>query len=102
MLLSQPFCPAFILSMAPTAAMLILSARIKSTSPPSLPPRSTAPLTSFFGVKFFSVKWIKQDSTIFNGSYQEKESVMVDSYLPAGDSALEKRFEEALEHSCWS
>uniref|UniRef100_A0A2C9V4J4 Uncharacterized protein n=1 Tax=Manihot esculenta TaxID=3983 RepID=A0A2C9V4J4_MANES len=86
--------------MAPTAAMLILSTHIKSTSPPSLPP--TSPSTSFFGVNFSSMKWIQPDSNIFSGSYQEKDSMPEDAHLPAGDSAMEKRFEEALKHSCWS
>ncbi|KDP35923.1 hypothetical protein JCGZ_09895 [Jatropha curcas] len=85
--------------MAPTAAMLILPTHIKSPSPPST--ASPLPPYSFFEVKFSAIKW-------FKGRYnQDKDSSTTDlsNCLPAVDSsssAMEKSFEESLEHSCWS
>ena len=82
-------------SMAPTAAMLILSTHIKSTP---LTTSTTTPSTTFFGVW---VKWVQENNTIFKERYLEKASLSLPSNVGAEDSALEKSFQESLEHSCW-
>ncbi|CAK7330335.1 unnamed protein product [Dovyalis caffra] len=55
----------------------------------------------FFGAKFSATKWVQQDNPIFKVRSQGKESFKADPSSPANDSDKEKRFEEALERSCW-
>ncbi|KAI5576817.1 hypothetical protein POPTR_009G081150v4 [Populus trichocarpa] len=86
--------------MAPTASMLLLPYHNKSTYPSSLP-TSTPSATSFSVAKFSAMKWVQQDSPIFKGRSLGKESFMAGPSSPANDSDKEKRFEEALERSCW-
>ncbi|WCJ18133.1 hypothetical protein M5689_000509 [Euphorbia peplus] len=77
--------------MAPTAAMLILSRHIKSTSPPSLSP----PAASLFGFKLSDFKWVHEKDTIFKGKVSEL------SMPDHQDCGMEKMFREALQHSFW-
>lgn len=86
--------------MAPTAAMLILSrAHSHGTkhTPPS-PPQSAAPPApaTFMGVKVSAVKWVP----FYKERSGDKHYDMLQSSLSA-DSTMEKRFQEALELSCW-
>ncbi|XWS55240.1 hypothetical protein CRYUN_Cryun10bG0158200 [Craigia yunnanensis] len=84
--------------MAPTAAMLILSHQGKTTSR-ALPPPPSPPLE----VKVSALKWVALGSLLIGGrsGYKSKEPKMeVDRSSSAG-SALEKRFQEALELSWW-
>uniref|UniRef100_A0A6N2L552 Uncharacterized protein n=1 Tax=Salix viminalis TaxID=40686 RepID=A0A6N2L552_SALVM len=87
--------------MAPTASMLRLPYQNKSTPPSSLP--TSAPSTTSFSVaEFYAMKWVRQDNPIFfKGRSPGKESFMAGPSSPANDSDEEKRFEEALERSCW-
>lgn len=82
--------------MAPTAAMLILSHphHNKSNSSPSLPP-SSFPAT-LFGGKIPVVKWVSEKKSIFKTI--SVENCKVDNNTC---EALEKRFEEARQLSCW-
>jgi len=86
--------------MAPTASMLLLPYHNKSTSPSSLP--TSTPSATFFSVaKLSAMRWVQQDNPIFKGRSLGKESFMAGPSSPANDSDKEKRFEEALERSCW-
>ncbi|KAG5254041.1 hypothetical protein IMY05_001G0170400 [Salix suchowensis] len=86
--------------MAPTASMLLLPYHNKSSSP--LSPLSSAPSpAAFSGAKFSLMTWVRQDKPILKGRSQGKESFMAGPSSPANDSDKVKRFEEALERSCW-
>uniref|UniRef100_A0A2P2KXB1 Soluble inorganic pyrophosphatase 6ic n=1 Tax=Rhizophora mucronata TaxID=61149 RepID=A0A2P2KXB1_RHIMU len=87
--------------MAPTAAMLLLSGHMKSTAPPSFP-SPTSSTTSSLGVKVSALKWVSEGNLIFKERFLAQELFKVDPCLAVdGDSAMEKRFQEALQHSCW-
>ncbi|KAK4563575.1 hypothetical protein RGQ29_005912 [Quercus rubra] len=82
--------------MAPTAAMLILCLHGKPKSPPSFAPPS--PPATFFGPKLSAVRWVSVVNSICKATSDEKQKHgFVDP-----SSALEKRFQDALELSCWS
>ncbi|XVF00682.1 hypothetical protein REPUB_Repub04eG0022100 [Reevesia pubescens] len=83
--------------MAPTAAMLILSHHTKTTSS-TLPP----PTSSSLQLKVSALKCALGNLLIRgrSGSKSEDPKLEVDRSLSA-DSALEKGFQEALEHSWW-
>ncbi|KAF3435837.1 hypothetical protein FNV43_RR22929 [Rhamnella rubrinervis] len=82
--------------MAPTAAMLILSHphHNKSNSSPSLPLPSFH--ATLFGGKIPVAKWFSEEKPIFKPVSVENCKVDNDTC-----EALEKRFEEALQLSCW-
>ncbi|KAF3943393.1 hypothetical protein CMV_030047 [Castanea mollissima] len=72
--------------------MLILCLHDKPKSPPSFAPPS--PPATFFG----PVRWVSVVNSICKATSDEKQKHgIVDP-----SSALEKRFKDALELSCWS
>ncbi|EXB51442.1 hypothetical protein L484_010421 [Morus notabilis] len=82
--------------MAPTAAMLILShsSKASSGSTPSLPCA-----TASSGAKVSILKWVSEHNPIaFN---PRKPDHNRESCVEVDHDALEKRFQEALELSCW-
>ncbi|KAL5787905.1 hypothetical protein ACOSP7_004854 [Xanthoceras sorbifolium] len=83
--------------MAPTAAMLILS-RSHNNHPLSSAPPLAAAASPFLEAKVSAVKWVPQGClAIFKSRSEAKPSSGVDS----SSFALEKKFEQALEFSCF-
>ncbi|OMO92110.1 hypothetical protein COLO4_17846 [Corchorus olitorius] len=84
--------------MAPTAAMLILSHQSQTTAPSLSPP--SPPL----GLKLPALQWLPLSSLLVRGRFGSKSKdseVEVDRPSSSADSALEKRFIEALELNWW-
>ncbi|KAF9675749.1 hypothetical protein SADUNF_Sadunf09G0065300 [Salix dunnii] len=76
--------------MAPTASMLRLPYRNKSTSPSPLP-TSTPSTTSFSVAELPAMKWVRQDNPVFfKGRFLGKESFMAGPSSPANDSDEEE------------
>ncbi|KAL5790256.1 hypothetical protein ACOSQ2_005144 [Xanthoceras sorbifolium] len=88
--------------MAPTAAMLILSRSHNnhplSSAPPLAAAAAAAAASPFLEAKVSAVKWVPQGClAIFKSRSEAKPSSGVDS----SSFALEKKFEQALEFSCF-
>ncbi|CAK9181469.1 unnamed protein product [Ilex paraguariensis] len=86
--------------MAPTAAMLILGYNSRSASHPSPPPPTPPSTAPVFQVKALALKWLSDNSIIQQTS--ETKQAMVSRSSSSSDSAVEKRYQEVLELSCWN
>ncbi|KAH7866629.1 hypothetical protein Vadar_022935 [Vaccinium darrowii] len=85
--------------MAPTAAMLMLG----YNSNPSSTSQAPSPNSSVFQIKATAVKWVSDRNPISEGKPKARGRSMLDdeTSFPSSDSALERKFQQDLQFSCW-
>ncbi|KAE9448411.1 hypothetical protein C3L33_19691, partial [Rhododendron williamsianum] len=94
-------CPprASLKAMAPTAAMLMLG----HTSKPSSTFQAPSPNSSVFQVKATAAKWVSDHFPVREGTPEARRKSMADDEpcFSSSDSALERKFQQDLQLSCW-
>ncbi|KAG5548305.1 hypothetical protein RHGRI_013865 [Rhododendron griersonianum] len=85
--------------MAPTAAMLMLG----HTSKPSSTFQAPSPNSSVFQVKATAAKWVSDHVPVREGTPEARRKSMADDEpcFSSSNSALERKFQQDLQLSCW-